>query len=97
MSKIGVVPASRQADVDCIDRSRRKAIGPRSGVCLSVFRKRETRKVRRSAGGEPFQVRTVRIPQEPEIDIESFTGSSTDSFILFDEKLNCVGINPAGQ
>ncbi|MEE8470372.1 MAG: PAS domain S-box protein [Dehalococcoidia bacterium] len=34
---------------------------------------------------------------EADIGLGDFTGSSTDSFLLFDEDLNCVGINPAGQ
>ncbi len=35
--------------------------------------------------------------EEPEFDLASIAESSTDSFLLFDESLNCVGINPAGQ
>ena len=38
-----------------------------------------------------------RKSQEPEFDLTSITESSTDSFLLFDEQLNCVGINPAAQ
>lgn len=32
-----------------------------------------------------------------EFDLSSIAESSTESFLLFDENLNCVGINPAGQ
>jgi PAS domain S-box-containing protein len=54
-------------------------------------------KVKRSTGGEPFKVSTFRLQEEPEGDLDGFMDSSTDSFLLFDEKLNCAGINPAGQ
>ncbi|MEE8373310.1 MAG: PAS domain S-box protein, partial [Dehalococcoidia bacterium] len=54
-------------------------------------------RIGRSDGGEPFEVRKVKLPQEADGELDGFTESSTESFFVFDEKLNCVGINPAGQ
>lgn len=40
---------------------------------------------------------SVKLLQRPENGLEAFADASVDAFLMFDESLNLVGINPAGE
>jgi PAS domain S-box-containing protein len=67
---------------------------PRRGEQMPQAEKRHIKRRRKDPNGEATSLHGTSTATD--IGLVDFAESSTDSFLLFDGELNCVGINPAG-